>query len=450
MRKWILVFVIAVVTVIGGSYVYSSYARGDFCRTDGETVCYDAENEFFKVEERSKITVALPSVAMQDWFLDQFYQDHPGHTVNFDFRIIENLSAQQALDLGVDIFYSDTHQAALLYDRLTPYDARIASEESTEGIAKFTEVINANEVLFRPFSYQGLLFVYNKTMLESLGYDLNQVTDSNLPTVFSRWEDLMELANQWKNQPAIYNEKEVNIVFPLTFQEKWQFYPFLTAGNWHMFSENDATQPGFDSDSFLTSLNFIEQLGRVTWDYSEQPKDDWRFEKVINDQISPFGMAGPWMLVEQIEDIKDVDYVFSAFPTFQDQQLKPLVIVTGLVAVKNEAPSLTQEILRILSTPQMTQVALDSVKSVLVIPRNRIGNFKMTENRRQMSVAFTYSEIEPIVALPENTTKLGFDFYLEADFMNILKSVFKQELSPLEAQQQFVSLYDAWLLENNR
>ncbi|MDP2814645.1 MAG: hypothetical protein Q8N92_09385, partial [Erysipelotrichaceae bacterium] len=218
MRKWMFLFVIAVITVIGSSYVYSSYVRGDFCRVDGETVCYDAENEFFKVEERSKITIALPSVAMQDWFLDQFYQAHPGHTVNFDFRIIENLSAQQALDLGVDIFYTDTHQAALLYDRLEPYDLRIASEKSTEGIAKFTEVINSNEVLFRPFSYQGLLFVYNKTMLESLGYDLSQITESNLPTVFSRWEDLMELANQWKNQPAIYNEKEVDVVFPLTFQ----------------------------------------------------------------------------------------------------------------------------------------------------------------------------------------------------------------------------------------
>jgi hypothetical protein len=67
-----------------------------------------------------------------------------------------------------------------------------------------------------------------------------------------------------------------------------------------------------------------------------------------------------------------------------------------------------------------------------------------------MSLAYTYSEIEPMVALPENTSKLGFDFYLEADFMNILKSVFNQEISPLEAQQIFISLYESWLSENNR
>jgi hypothetical protein len=442
--------IIAVLTFVGGGYVYSSYISGDFCRVDGETVCYDLDNEIFKVEERSKITIALPSKGMQDWFLDQFYQAHPGHTVNFDFRIIENLSAQQALDLGVDIFYTDTHQAALLYEQLTSFDSRISINQSVEGIIQFTDIINANGVLFRPFSYQGLLFVYNRTMLETLGYDLSQVTETNLPQMFTSWENLIELARQWENQPVLYNKKEVQIVFPITFVEKWQFYPFLTAGNWHMFSENDATQPGFENDNFLTSLDFIAQLGKVTWDYSTQPKEDWRYEKVINDQISPFGMAGPWMLVEEIEELKGVDYVFSAFPTYQDQQLKPLVIVTGLVALKNEAPSLTQEVLRILSTPQMTQVALDSTKKVLVIPRDQLDSFEMTENRRQMSLAFTYSEIEPIVALPKNTSKLGFDFYLEADFMSILKSVFKQELSPLDAQKQFISLYEAWLSENNR
>jgi ABC-type glycerol-3-phosphate transport system substrate-binding protein len=449
-RKWIIGSIIAVLTLVGGGYVYSSYISGDFCRVDGETVCYDLDNKIFKVEERSKITVALPSKGMLDWFLDQFYQAHPGHTVNFDFRIIENLSAQEALDLGIDIFYTDTHQAALLYDYLTPFDSRISNNQSVEGIIQFTDVINSNEVLFHPFSYQGLLFIYNKTMLESLGYDISNVTETNLPQIFSSWESLIELAKQWENQPGLYNKNRVQIVFPITFVEKWQFYPFLTAGNWHMFSDNDATQPGFENDNFLASLHFIAQLGKVTWDYSPQPKDDWRYEKVINDQISPFGMAGPWMLIEEIEELKSVDYVFSAFPTYQDQQLKPLVIVTGLVALKNEAPSLTQEILRILSTSQTTQVALDSTKKVLVIPRDQLASFEMSENRRQMSLAFTYSEIEPIVALPENTSKLGFDFYLEADFMSILKSVFKQELSPVDAQQQFISLYESWLSENNR
>jgi ABC-type glycerol-3-phosphate transport system substrate-binding protein len=449
-RKWLIGILAAIIMIVSGGYVYSGYVSGDFCRLDGNNVCYDANNEFFKVESRSKITIALPSKAMQDWFLDQFYLAHPGHTVNFDFRIIENLSAQQALDLGVDIFYTDTHQAALLFDRLTPFDSRINDEMSAEGIDQFTEVINMEDVLFRPFSYQGLLFVYNKTMLEALGYDVSTVTDTNLPQMFSRWEDLIELAREWKSVPHIYNQKEINIVFPLTFEEKWQFYPFLTAGDWHMFEDNDATQAGFDQENFLASLNFLKTLGEVTWDYSAQPKDDWLYEKVINEQIAPFGMAGPWMFVEQIEGLKSVDYVFSAFPTYQDKQLKPLVIVTGLVALKNDAPSLTQEILRILSLPQATQTALDTTKKILVIARDQLGNFEMSDNRRQMSLAFTYSEIEPIVALPQNTAKLGFDFYLEADFMNILKSVYKQQLTPLEAQQQFIDLYQSWLSENNR
>jgi hypothetical protein len=156
------------------------------------------------------------------------------------------------------------------------------------------------------------------------------------------------------------------------------------------------------------------------------------------------------MFIEQAESLNNIDYIFSAFPTYKGKQLRPLVIVTGLVALKNEAPSLTQEILRILSSPQATQVALDSTKKILVIPEDQLDNFEMSENRRQMSLAYLYSAIEPMVALPENTEKLGFDFYLEADFMNILKSVFKQELSPADAQQQFVELYKTWLTENNR
>jgi ABC-type glycerol-3-phosphate transport system substrate-binding protein len=449
-RKWMIGILAVILTIVGGGYVYSSYVSGDFCRLDGNTVCYDTKNENFKVENRSKITMALPSKAIQDWFIDQFYQSHPGHTVNFDFRIIENLSAQQALDLGVDIFYTDTHQAALLYDYLVPFDSRIDSEKSTDGISQFTEIINMNEILFRPFSYQGLLFVYNKTMLENLGYDVGSLTESNLPLSLSRWEDLIEIAKLWKSKPNVYNKKEIQIIFPFTFEEKWQFYPFLTAGEWHMFSDNDATQPGFENEKFLESLNFIADIGKVTWDHNAIPKDSWLYDKMINQQISPFGMAGPWMFTEQIEELNDVDYIFSAFPTYKDHQLTPLVIVTGLVALKNDAPSLTQEILRILSKTEATQIALDSTKKVLVIPRDHLADFEMSENRRQMSLAYTYSEIEPMVALPENTAKLGFDFYLEADFMDILKSVFRQELTPLEAQQQFIRLYESWLSENNR
>ena len=450
MRKRMIGLLAAFLIVVAGGYGYSVYLSGDFCRTDGETVCYDSEKQVFKVENRSKITIALPSKAMQDWFIDQFYQSHPGHTVNFDFRIIENLSAQQALDLGVDIFYTDTHQAALLYDRLTPFDSRIVGQISTEGIGHFTNVINMKDMVFYPFSYQGLLFVYNKTMLESLNYDISELTETNLPKRFSRWEDIMDLAEQWKDQSVIYNKKEVQVVFPLTLQERWQFYPFLTAGGWHMFIENDATVPGFEKDSFLSSLEFIAELGTVDWDHGKAPGSGWRYEKMVNDQISPFGMAGPWMFVEQVEELKSVDYVFSAFPTYKDQQLSPLVIVTGVIALKSEAPSLTQEILRILTLPQATQVALDSTKKVLVIPEDRFESFSMSENRRQMSRAYMFSEIEPLVALPQNTAKLGFDFYFEADFMDIIGSVFKQEISPIEAQQRFIELYESWLSENNR
>lgn len=450
MRKWMIGVFAAILTLIGGGYVYSGYVSGDFCRTDGITVCYDTNNEFFKVESRAKITIALPSKAMQDWFIDQFYQLHSGHTVNFDFRIIENLSAQQALDLGVDIFYTDTHQAALLYDRLTPFDDKIDPENSMEGLSQYTEIINMNETLFRPFSYQGLLFVYNKTMLETLGYDVENVTETNLPQSLSRWEDLIDLAEQWKSRSSVYNNEEIEIVFPFTFEEKWQFYPFLTAGGWNMFADHDATQPGFDKESFLESLNFIAETGKITWDFNEKPNDRWLYEKMINEQVSPFGMAGPWMFIDQAEALNNVDYVFAAFPTYKEKQLHPLVVVTGLVALNNEAPSLTQEILRILSLPQATQVALDSTKKILVIPEDQLNNFDMSENRRQMSLAYLYSAIEPMVALPENTEKLGFDFYLEADFMNILKSVFKQEILPVDAQQQFVESYKSWLTENNR
>ncbi len=121
-----------------------------------------------------------------------------------------------------------------------------------------------------------------------------------------------------------------------------------------------------------------------------------------------------------------------------------------MIALKSEAPSLTQEILRILTLPQATQVALDSTKKVLVIPEDRFESFSMSENRRQMSRAYMFSEIEPLVALPQNTAKLGFDFYFEADFMDIIGSVFKQEISPIEAQQRFIELYESWLSENNR
>jgi hypothetical protein len=74
-RKWMIGIIAAVLTVVGGGYIYTGYASGDFCRLDGNNVCYDANNEVFKVEDRSKITIALPSKAMQDWFLDQFYLD---------------------------------------------------------------------------------------------------------------------------------------------------------------------------------------------------------------------------------------------------------------------------------------------------------------------------------------------------------------------------------------
>ncbi|MBV1710031.1 MAG: hypothetical protein KMY54_09250, partial [Erysipelothrix sp.] len=71
MRKWMIGIIIAVLTLVGGGYVYSSYISVDFCRVDGETICYDLDTKIFKVEERSKITVALPSKGMLDWSKNQ-------------------------------------------------------------------------------------------------------------------------------------------------------------------------------------------------------------------------------------------------------------------------------------------------------------------------------------------------------------------------------------------
>ena len=408
------------------------------------------ELQQFETEHQGQLTIYLQNIEQRDYLLskirDQVYQSQ----LRLIIRVVDEVLAWDAImEHDVDIFYIQKEQAAMIVDQLMPLEPSLVELMNLNGLTKFLEVINDAGHVFTPYSYSGPLFVYNKTLLTQLGFDMEALDEKNRPVQLSDWTSIIEVNNQYNLKVPTINRKPLTALFPLTIDEPWQFYPFLTAGGWQMFTTNDASDPSFLSTDFFHSLLFIKSLGETNWDLTKTNNYSWRYEKTLLQNTAPMGIETEWMDVVSYGDRSNQEFIFTAFPKVGNKQPTPLVNVKGLVAKQNPFPSLTHEIIRILVEYDAVQLMLDTTDEILAIPIDLIDEFEMDPIKRQKSLAYLSSVSEPLVALVDNPQIRGWDFYLDGNHVDIIKEVFQQTLSPEQAQSMLIQRYQQWYQLNN-
>lgn len=443
MRKRIISFVGIMAFIVAFSAI-ASYAST--CHLNGKQVCFNIETQRFETEKQGQLTIFLQNNEQRDYLLSQIRDQIYQQQLRLIIRTVDEITAWDAvMENNVDIFYIQKDQAAMIVDQLMPISEVIVDQLFLEGLDHFLSVINDRNFVFIPYTYSGSLFVYNKTLLTQLGIDVETVDKLNRPVELSDWTQIMELSNQYYSKVPTINRKPLQALFPLTIDEPWQFYPFLTAGGWQMFENFDASKPTFLSTDFFHSLLFIEKLGQVNWDLTKTKNYSWRYEKTLLTNTAPLGIETEWMNLASYAQRTNQEFIYTAYPTYNNKQLTPLVNIKGLVAKKNKYPSLTNEIIRILTQFDAMQLMLDSSEEALVIPVSMLDQFEIDPIKKQKSLAYAYSVSEPLVALPNNPSIRGWDFYLQGNHVDVIKQVFDQTLSPTEAQLILIERYQEWL-----
>jgi hypothetical protein len=291
------------------------------------------------------------------------------------------------------------------------------------------------------------LFAYNETLLESLGFDVNDLDEKNRLNSLNDWQEIMDLLEKWSQERP---DAKITSIFPFTVSEPWQLYAFLTAGKWQMFDSMDVSDPGFLSTDFYHSLIFMKDMFDKEWYFNNLDEKTWNYEQALINKESLFSIATEWMDWEDIAQFTNQEFSYSAFPSNGTTQLTPLVRVDGLVIKENDYPSLSHRIISILQGLENMQVLIDTFDANYVVAHDEFDKLNLSEKQAEKSLAYSYSVSEPLLALEENPSLLGWDFYLQGHVFEVLIQLFNDEITVEEAQLDLVDSYELWYNQHNK
>lgn len=405
------------------------------CNLEDKVACYNKKESAFEIEEGAVLRIAVETEQFGDALVSLWNQYHPEYPDVIDYVIAEDYTRQY--QQATDLIFMNESEVSLLWNYLQPIH-----EENSEQIQKYMperekSLLNYKEDYFIPMSYEGMLFAYNETLLEDIGVDLTDDNQDGLVDAIDSWEKILLLSELWQNE-----DNKVDILFPFQSTERYSFYPFLTAGDWQFCESNIAEQPGFDSEEFLSSLRFIEQLGQQDWYINKEENNTYAYEQAL-DEDTLLTMIAPWMYYQNIEETQQVNYRFSHMPSYQGNILTPLTEIKGYILSKDcKYPSAANEVIRILRSKEGLQAYIDNTDSV---PYIKTDDFVIEDNKKEQIIAYAYSVSEPLIALKGNTAVRAWQMYYEIDWLSVMNRLMNREITTEVAQEEIVRLSSDWL-----
>ncbi len=291
---------------------------------------------------------------------------------------------------------------------------------------------------FMKYSFDGAVFSYNQTMLESFGIDMIDSDGDFLPDAIDTWEKIFNLSIVGES----YKGNVINEIYPISINEAWTAYSSLTAGG-YVYNEN-----GFESIEFLEGLEFIEDFSKLELNNDtygmklEGNRMGYRLDEYLTEEAYPFALVGSWSDVESFESMKGIDLRFSQMPTFKGNTLSPFTKVRGFVINKDVAyPSAAHEILRWLTETETIKVMMNFSN---IIPTPNLMYISANENTIEMMNAFMFSHVETSSKI--TGTSVNFlDAYYNSSIGEYLVDLWNGDKTALETQQEIVVLSEAWI-----
>ncbi len=423
------------------------------CVADGNTVCYIKKTDTYLIEKGAKVVVEVSTQAYGDALVNLWKITHPDAPDTLTFILNSTAKPRDLLASGtVDLAYLSQNEAALVYNSIKGADTNLRISLVENILTDKSAILNREALKFVPMSGKGFSFIYEETMLTKLGVDLTDANLDGLPESIDSWEKIEALMLVWSTLDAAVQPEAV---FPFSLNEIYSFYPFMTAGGWKMFPNNDVTKPGFDSQEFLLALTQIQRAGTIAWKRADAPLTaasyGWLYDQILSSKNFVFSMAAPWMFVAANEKKNATNIHFTKFPTFNGMQPTPLLKVNGYVINSiTQFPSATNEVLKLIRSVAGIQAFIDTTSEVPLVSDVLLSQLSFTDqNRQELARSYISSYSEPLIALPNNPSILGFDMITKIDLINIIGQIWDQKLTPVDAQTQIVANAQAWIEKNN-
>ncbi len=400
--------------------------RGKGCTPDGLTVCFDAKKNAFKIEDAAQLKILVPNSEYGQAVVDYWDWYHPDHKGKVTYELINESAGSQ------DVFFITQVQAGRLYEQLYPLSPVLTKNVDLKKVA----ALNLDHLTYVPLTAEGFSFLINKTRLELLGLSLEDKNKDGLIDTVDTFEKIIELK-------ALWDSLQVEVL-PIALNEPYSFYPYLTAGDFRIFKEYDALRPGFDGPEFKQSLQLIQDLSQINWNHSETNASEtytWKLDEVLVEDNFVFTVVGSWMDLNESDAAVQSEWIASKFPSYQGNELSPMVRTSGLaINVNTLYPSAAHELIRILKSIKGLQLLIDTTDKIPLVNETTFPYLTFNDlHRSELAFAYQYSVGEPIIAFAGNPENLAIELYYHMDLMSIIRDLWDQKISIDEAQSLIVA-----------
>lgn len=488
--KMLIVALIAALLVsCGSSRGGDTGGETDKPKLDGTQAVYDAEKGQYLIEEGAKIKIGVDNDAYGQAIVALWDKTHPEAKGAVTFQNAGGAGAADRLPTeqgtAEDVLLVIDGEVGRNSAHMLAFEENLAKLVKENAVESFYKAGNGDTTVYAPVTYDGMAFVWNKTMLESLGLDVTDANGDSLPDAFDTWEEIFALSKSWiNNRPTVKakvvvtetNEKgeevqkvtdevketKLNVVFPLSLTEAWSNYMAFSSAGWDLFSAGDPLKPGFDSPEFKAGWDFIlaakeaqisvEESGSVTPGASMV----WRWEAVLNGvNLAPFGLVGTWMDVKDLSAKSGNEYVVSQLPTWKEKPTTPFVKTKGFaINGYTKYRSAATELMRLIYSKEGLQAMVDNSSYAPSLVDNSALAPDLTNAvvQGQFMKAFTHNYPEPAFTLPENPAKKAMDtfYYGEGKFMTLAPKVWDGEMTVDEAIAELIKVTNAQLEVDNK
>lgn len=337
---------------------------------------------------------------------------------------------------------------------LSPAVAAVSKQVSQPP---FYETVNTGYNLYVPIGYNGLVFGWNKTMMDALGMDTTDANADGLPDAFDTWEEIFAWSKV-NTGNVEYKGKTINVCFPLPLGNQWSTYSTFTCEGWNIYSTGDATKPGFDDPKFLKSLDFIAAAAdarlSVEANGSLTPAESMaeRGQDFINSDICPFCLVGTWQDVNSAEATLGEDFKFSTMPTWNGNHMSPFVTTKGFVINGfTSYPLACDKLMKLLLNTEGMQVMVENSSYIpaLVAGAPNTPDFSNDSNKKEMLKGFAYNYPTPSLSLPNNPAMSAITVFYNIAIEQSYYGIWDGTRTAKEVQDEIVANAAAWLATNN-
>ena len=437
--KRILIVLITLLILIGCSK--------NQCNKEESLCGYDVIEDF-EIEDNALVKVGFYSEKFAKSFIEKIEETHPNLSGVYTYEIIDT----NFLEIDdFDILQVRAEYVPLLFDKLEPLDDSFSSLLESSIINKFSKDINQSGNYFMPFDYEGLLFAYNKTMLESFNIDLKDSDNNGIADTIDSFEKINDLANGWRENNVLYNDDQLQSIFTFPLNDQMSMLTFFENSEYKFFNGSSAEDMDV-LDNLYEALLTLQSLGQIPFYFDASLENDmvWSYENTLLHQDAPFLIVGNWMYYETLQKSQAYELVFSKFPSFNELEFSPLVNVSGFVSNKeSEYKNVINVFNKLLKSEIGIAAALDSmIAPVVSIDYIFELNLETDKNLLQQIQAYSYSKLSDLHAFESNPKLKGFDIFYEVDFRDIFKDVFLNKLDIELAQKEFINKVIDWYSDN--